>query len=748
MPYGLTGATQTCQHALDEVFRECHDCVDNYVDDIIVFSDNMESHKADLRRVLQKLKLAGFTLWGSSSTTYLGFQYSPQGVTPSQEKTKAIAEWPVPQNIKELRSFLGLANFYRNFVPGFADISAPLTDLRSSKATFTWEAKHQSAFDTLKQSLMSPPILDYPRKHDHFTLTTDASDVGLGAVLSTPRNTVIEFASRALTSAERNYTTTEKECLAIIWATRKFRHYLLGSSFTLETDHKPLEWLESHKQSHAHSQRLQRWSLELRAYDFHVVYRPGANNQCADSLSRYPVSLVGTQPEMTIQQIATAQEQDPVLSTVCEQLKTNPQTTPLSSKWQKYPLRRYKQLWSQLTLTNSVLYRRMKSPTMVEKKLLIVVPQSMQKSFLEEAHDYAGHQGTERTLARLLENAYWVGMAKDVGQHCKHCVRCQVANAQANKPASLQPVIASRLWEMVAVDILKVPPSLQGNQYILVAQDYFSKWPFAWPMADQKAERIIKILRDHVFTVVGPPERLHSDQGRNFESHILTELCRAFNITKSLTTPYHPMGDGLVERTNRTLLSLLRTYTQEQGDWEEHLQLLLFIYRTTKHSSTGLSPHEILFGHNPPSQFTPNCNLPEMRNPMEYSDKLQRKILELREWVDANITESAMRQQSSYHSGTCTATSLVEGQKVLVDNPTRHKLDPKWTGPWIVQKVIDATSVRVKKDAREQIVHINRICPLLQEDFSIEECQTWSPPLFTHTDSTEGVAVEDDCSDV
>ena len=155
----------------------------------------------------------------------------------------------MPQNTKELRSFLGLANFYRNFVPGFAELSAPLTQLTSSKATFTWEAKHQLAFDTLKQSLMSPPVLDYPRKHDHFTLTTDASDVGLGAVLSTSRNTVIEYASRALTSAERNYTTTEKECLAIIWATRKFRHYLLGLSFTLETDHKPLEWLDHTNQA-------------------------------------------------------------------------------------------------------------------------------------------------------------------------------------------------------------------------------------------------------------------------------------------------------------------------------------------------------------------------------------------------------------------------------------------------------------------------------------------------------------------
>ena len=164
-----------------------------------------------------------------------------------------IAEWPTPTNSKDLRSFLGLANFYRNFVPGFANISAPLNDLASNKTLFSWTASHQTAFDTLRQSLMSPPILDYPQRTDHFILTTDASDVGLGAVLSTSRQTVIEFASRALTSAEKNYTTSEKECLAIVWATRKFRHYLVGTTFTVETDHKPLEWLESHKQSHARS---------------------------------------------------------------------------------------------------------------------------------------------------------------------------------------------------------------------------------------------------------------------------------------------------------------------------------------------------------------------------------------------------------------------------------------------------------------------------------------------------------------
>jgi len=738
MPYGLTGATQTCQRGLDELFRECHDCVDNYVDDIIIFSDDMDSHKTDLMRVFEKLQAAGFTLKGSkcllgqSSITHLGFQYSAQGVSPSTDKTKVIAEWPTPTNSKELRSFLGLANFYRNFVLGFANISAPLNDLTRNKTSFTWTPCHQTAFDTLRQRLMSPPILDYPKRTDHFTLTTDASDVGLGAVLSTSRHTVIEFASRALTSAERKYTTTEKECLAIVWATRKFRHYLIGTCFTLETDHKPLEWLESHKQSHARSQRLERWSLELRAFDFRIAYRPGKDNQCADSLSRLPVSLVALENPTTLQQIATAQEQDPVLATVRAQLRDHPDAAPESPSWRKFPLRRYKQLWPQLKLTDDVLYRLVKSPTMVEERMLIVAPQSLQRSFLKDAHDQAGHQGMERTLDRLLQTAYWVGMAKAVGHYCSHCFTCQTTKAPPHAPVPLQPVIASRPWELVAVDILKVPLSQHGNQYILVAQDYFSKWPFAMPMPDQKADRIVRILKDQIFSLVGPPAKLHSDQGRNFESHILSELCKAFKVSKSRTTPYHPMGDGLVERMNRTLLSLLRTYTHREGDWEEHLQLLLYAYRTTKHCVTGLSPHEILFGYNPPSLSFPTQNSPAVSDSVQYCDQLQKKLLELRELVEANIVESAAQQKQFYHSGK--DIRLAVGQEVLVSNPTRGKLNPRWTGPWIVQKQIDVTSVRVKMGTREQVVHMNRIRPLLLEDTSPPETLTWKPPLFTQDD--------------
>ena len=308
------------------------------------------------------------------------------------------------------------------------------------------------------------------------------------------------------------------------------------------------------KSSKSRSQRLERWSLELRTFQFSIIHRPGTTNQPADE----PVSLVSIQTTWDKKHIAQAQHSDPVLSTVIHQLQSR-QTPKRINQWLKFPYRRYLQLWSQLTLHESVLYRRVKYPLMSQPKLLIIVPASLRRQFLQTAHDKAGHQGADRTMTRLSERAYWVGMGKDIGKHCSHCTTCQITKAPANQAAPLQPIVASRPWEMVAVDILKVPMSSRGNQYLLVIQDYFSKWPFAIPLPDQKAERIVKVLRDQVFTLFGPPHQLHSDQGRNFESYILSQLCKAFGVTKTHTTPYHPMGDGLVKRMNRSLLNLLRT---------------------------------------------------------------------------------------------------------------------------------------------------------------------------------------------
>ena len=748
MPYGLTGATQTCQRGLDSILHNCKDCIDNYVDDCIVFSDNMTAHISDLRRVLDQLRAAGFTLRGSkcffgkTKTTHLGYEYSADGVAPSSEKTKTISTWPAPKTTKELRSFLGLVNFYRRFVPNFADTAAPLTELTGKNIKFKWEPIHQRAFEALKQVLMSPPILDYPHHHDTFVLTTDASDTGLGAVLSTTRGTVIEYASRTLTKAERSYSTTEKECLAIVWATHKLRHYLIGAHFIIETDHKPLEWLQSKRSSHARSQKLERWALQLRGFDFSIVHRQGSYNQHADALSRRPVTMVTINSDLDSTTMAAAQKSDPVLDIVLQQL-TSKKTPSPTGNWRKFPLKRFHQIWSQLTLHQSVLHRKVNSPTMQEEKLLFIVPTSLQQQFLKRAHDESGHQGADRTMARLSEAAYWVGIGKDVSRYCNRCLTCQRTKAPATHPAPLQPVVASRPWELVAVDVLKVPMSHQGSQYILVVQDYFSKWPFAVPMLDQKADTIVRILKDHVFTLVGPPQRLHSDQGRNFESQILSELCKAFGVTKSRTTPYHPMGDGLVERMNRSILNLLRGLVQQEGDWEEQLQSLLYVYRTTKHATTGLSPYEILFGSNPPPLYLPSTENITHQEPADYSHCLQRKLLELRELVEANTVEATDRQRQNYRSRE--PIKLQVGQEVLLDNPTKGKLDPCWTGPWKVRELKGPLTIKIKMDNKERLVHVNRVRPLLRADQTPTTSAVpgrWSPPLFQyyHEDPPEPVA--------
>ena len=293
----------------------------------------------------------------------------------------------------------------------------------------------------------------------------------------------------------------------------------------------------------------------------------------------------------------------------------------------------------------------------------------------------------------------------------------------------MQPIIATRPWEMVAVDILKVPPSSRGNQYILVTQDYFLKWPFAYAIPDQKADRIVQTLQDNIFALVGPPSKLHSGQGRNFESHILRDLCLAFGVKESHTTPYHPMGDGLVERMNRSLLTLLRTLADKGNDWEDHLQLLLFFYRTSRHASTGVSPYEVLFGTNPPSPHIPILREVTSIDPATYSSSLQHKLIELRELVEANIVRSASDQQYSYNCSPCEPLTI--GQQVLLQDPTAQKLDPRWT----VTEIKSSLTVAIKRGNTTRVVHVNRVRPLLEmKDSSGGQITTWSPPLFEQLD--------------
>ena len=308
-------------------------------------------------------------------------------------------------------------------------------------------------------------MLICPSFDKEFQLTTDASGYGLGAMLEQEGHPVA-FASRTLTPAEKNYSVIQRECLAIVYATKQFRHYLLGRHFTLYTDHNPLLWLSAQKMEGL----LCRWALALQEFNFTIKYCKGSTNNCADALSRQEVQmgdkfcattgiLAG---DITEEDIQIGQHEDSTLRTVLDAL-TRTTTRPCTKAWKQFPLRRFAQLWSQLQVINGILYRNIPQPADVTRKVL-VVPKPLIQTILHMCHNVpgAGHQGFDKTLARVQEEAYWVGMTRDVNHHCTTCEKCQAAKLNSARKAPMQNVPVGRPWQMVAVDILEVPLSIQG----------------------------------------------------------------------------------------------------------------------------------------------------------------------------------------------------------------------------------------------------------------------------------------------
>eukprot|EP00731_Ephydatia_muelleri_P035282 Em0111g7a len=583
MPFGVTGGPSSFQRLMDKVLHGLPFAT-SYIDDVLVHSPNMKCHLQHLQQVFERLANAGLTLRGSKcqlgldKVHYLGHVFSEAGMSPDKEKIVVIKDWPIPKTVTEIRQFLGLASYYRRYIQQFVDIARPLHYLTEKTATF------------------------YPSLTKDFELQTDASAIGLGAVLEQDGH-VVAYASRSLTHAERQYSVIERECLAVLYAVKQFRHYLLGRAFVLHTDHQPLQWLSAQKMEG----RLCRWALALQEFDFTIKYRRGSSNANADALSRVPTipsTCAGTVtvPELTLEDVAQEQA-----------LKAN--------------------------------------------------------------HDIisSGHQGVEKTLQRLKRTAYWIGMAKDTELCCRSCMVCQRSKLPMLTPVPMTNIPIGHPWQMLAVDVLQVPVSSRGNRYLLVIQDYFTKWAEAIPMPNQTAECIAGILID-LFSRFGIPEILHSDQGANFESTMIQRVCAAFGVLKSRTTAYHLQGDGMVERFNRTFL---RCYTEQNDvDWEGNVPLVLYAYRTASNASTGFSPFVLMMGRDPVLPSLPSMTNSSAEDPTSYDSNLRVKMTELRDMVESHIVQEAKRQKEHYDTRT-QSREFWEGDAVWLQNPTAGKLDPK-----------------------------------------------------------------------
>ena len=570
-----------------------------YIDDILVTGETDEEHLRNLDEVFTRLENENLRLKREKCAfmlpkiDYLGRIISADGLQPSPSKIKAIQDAPAPRNVSQLRSFLGMVNYYGKFLHQLSTLLAPLYQLLQQKSRWHWGKEQQDAFTHVKQQLTSSQLLVHFDPQEKLLLSCDASPYGIGAVLShvmeDGSEKPIAYASRTLAPAEKKYAQIEKEGLAIIFGVKKFHQYLYGRHFTIYSDHRPLEHLFSENKSipTLASARIQRWALTLCAYDYSISYKPGEKHANADLLSRLPlpdtvtdVPLPGetvllmetlqTSP-VTAEQIKTWTDQDPVLSRVRNLVQKG---------------------WGETSDDALKPYARRKNELSVQDGCVlcgcrVIIPIVGREQVMDEIHN--GHPGVSRMKSIARGVVWWPGIDADLQERVKKCEKCQIHQ----KTPALAPLHPwewpRRPWARIHID--HAGP-FQGKLFLVVV-DAHSKWLDVVTVPSTSSQATIKALKP-MFACHGLPELIVSDNGTGFTSCEFQEFLKRNGIRHFTTAPYHPASNGLAERAVQTLKEGLKKSTD--GDIETRLARFLFHYRTTPHTTTGVTPAELLMG--------------------------------------------------------------------------------------------------------------------------------------------------------
>ena len=713
MPFGVTNAPAIFMDYMNRIF---HDYLDQFVvvfiDDILVYSRNKEEHEKHLRIVLHILrdrklfaKLSKCDFW-LEKVQFLGHVISKDGVAVDPNKVESVMEWQQPTTPTEVRSFLGLAGYYRKFIEGFSKLALPLTKLTRKNEKFVWNEKCDQSFQELKRRLTTAPVLILPDPKRTFEVYCDASGQGLGCVLM-QEGRVVAYASRQLRPHEVNYPTHDLELAAVVFALKIWRHYLYGTRFEVFSDHKSLKYLFDQKEL---NMRQRRWMEFLKDYDFGLSYHPGKANVVADALSRKSLHVATM---MSLEQRLIEEFRDLNLAIEVRPKSLFVGTLQITNEFVDHireaqgddPFLQGKVL--DVMGDKNVEFEK-DTTGLIRFKGRICVPSldDLKVKILEEAHKsrLSFHPGMTKMYQDLKRSFWWHGMKKDVAEYVARCLTCQKAKVEHQRPSGeLKPLeIPEWKWESISMDFVSsLPKTSRGHDAVWVIVDRLTKSAHFIPVnMKYRMEKLVELYIKEVVRLHGIPSSIVSDRDPRFTSRFWTSLHEALGTKLKLSSAYHPQTDGQTERTIQTLEDLLRAcIIEQQGSWMDCLPLIEFTYNNSYQASIGMAPFEALYGR---KCKTPICWYDDGEAVLlgpEMLQQINEQVRLIREKIKAS-----QDRQKSYYDRRRKPLDFQEGEHVFLKvSPVTgvgralksRKLTPKYLGPYQILKKIGPVAYHI-----------------------------------------------------
>ena len=788
MPFGLTNAPSTYARLMHRVLEGIPPTMSLvYMDDLCLHSPDEETHLQTLERILEAHDKAGLMIQPAKChlfqerVEYLGHEVSAEGVKPLDNYTSLVRDWPQPTTIKEVRTFLGKVAYYRKFIAGFAAKSASLYNLlakdpddpdskaRAKQEPVQFGEAEITAFKELKQALCQAPILAYPdfTSPEPFIVDTDWScDPGaVGGVLSQIQDgeeRVICYGARKLTKRERNYSSNKGEILAVITFLKQWRYYLKHRRFVLRTDHEALKWIRTMDEP---AGMILRWLETISSFDFHIQFRKGKQHANADALSRCEHAREPTLQEeedadeeaimeiynitypqrLELEELIQAQQNDEDTGFIYERVRTNDKPDRAELRDRSLEVQQYASIFETLQITSEGLLIRNAQPGEFYKHERICLPQAMADKTIKTGHEMTGgHMGIQTTIRRITDRYYFPGMYRKIEAFVKRCLVCQAKQGKSkDQRHTLISIQEGEPMQKLSIDLVgPMKPSENGNTYLLTVKDTFTRWLEAFPLSDITAENVARTLEREVFSRHGLCNQLHSDQGSNFTSELIAEVCDKLNIKKTHTPAYNPKSN-VVERSHKDLGRILKAaHIQTGQDWESLLPTALVAIRTARNRHTGVTPFFAMYGREAklPLDFLYEHPGLKRAHRTVYGHDLEERMRFIYKYMRSHLTKAIGRARMDYN-GKLDKQPLVEGDLVWLFTPKINpdlgkKLSVYWTGPWkILRKISDVLfEVRSVGTWNRKIVTITTSIDRLKRYYADEDPEqlrgTFHPEQF------------------